>query len=26
LAVSLYWLWRNAEDPPAAPQSGSHVG
>ncbi len=26
LAVSLYWLWRKAEDPPAAPQSGSHVG
>jgi len=26
LAVSLYWLWRNAEDPPAAPPSGSHVG
>jgi transposase len=26
LAVSLYWLWRNAEDPPTAPQSGSHVG
>ena len=26
LAVSLYWLWRQAEDPPAAPQSGSHVG
>lgn len=26
LAVSLYWLWRNAEDPPAVPQSGSHVG
>jgi transposase len=26
LAVSLYWLWRNAGDPPAAPQSGSHVG
>jgi transposase len=26
LAVSLYWLWRNAEDPPAPPQSGSHVG
>ena len=27
LAVSLYWLWRNAEEhPPAAPQSGSHVG
>jgi transposase len=25
LAVSLYWLWRKAEDPPAA-QSGSHVG
>ena len=25
LAVSLYWLWRKAEDP-AAPQSGSHVG
>jgi len=26
LAVSLYWLWRKAEDPPAASQSGSHVG
>ncbi|HEV2716666.1 MAG TPA: IS110 family transposase [Terriglobales bacterium] len=26
LAVSLYWLWRNAENPSAAPQSGSHVG
>jgi transposase len=26
LAVSLYWLWRKAEDPPVAPQSGSHVG
>ena len=26
LAVSLYWLWRNADDPPAAPQSGWHVG
>ena len=26
LAVSLYWLWRKAEDPPAAFQSGSHVG
>jgi len=26
LAVSLYWLWRQAPDPPAAPQSGSHVG
>ncbi len=26
LAVSLYWLWRKAEDPPAAPQSGSHAG
>jgi transposase len=26
LAVSLYWLWRNADDPPTAPQSGSHVG
>jgi transposase len=26
LAVSLYWLWRKAEDPPAPPQSGSHVG
>jgi len=26
LAVSLYGLWRNAEDPPAAPQSGSHAG
>jgi transposase len=26
LAVSLYWLWRNADDPPAAPQPGSHVG
>jgi len=26
LAVSLYWLWRKAQDPPAAPQSGSHVG
>lgn len=26
LAVSLYWLWRKAEDPPAAPRSGSHVG
>jgi transposase len=26
LAVSLYWLWRNAEDSPAAPQPGSHVG
>lgn len=26
LAVSLYWLWRNAEDPPAAPPPGSHVG
>jgi len=26
LAVSLYWLWRNAEDSPAAPPSGSHVG
>jgi transposase len=26
LAVSLYWLWRKAEAPPAAPQSGSHVG
>jgi len=26
LAVSLYWLWRNAEDSPAASQSGSHVG
>lgn len=26
LAVSLYWLWRKAEDPPAAPPSGSHVG
>jgi transposase len=26
LAVSLYWLWRKAEDPPPAPQSGSHVG
>jgi len=26
LAVSLYWLWRQAEDPPAASQSGSHVG
>ena len=25
LAVSLYWLWRNAEDT-AAPQPGSHVG
>jgi transposase len=25
LAVSLYWLWRQAEDA-AAPQSGSHVG
>ena len=25
LAVSLYWLWRKAEDA-AAPQSGSHVG
>ena len=25
LAVSLYWLWRKAEDPPA-PQSGSHAG
>jgi transposase len=26
LAVSLYWLWRQAEDAPAASQSGSHVG
>jgi transposase len=26
LAVSLYWLWRNADDPPAASQPGSHVG
>jgi len=26
LAVSLYWLWRKAEDPPAVPQSGSHAG
>ena len=26
LAVSLYWLWRKAEDSPAAPQSGAHVG
>jgi transposase len=26
LAVSLYWLWRKAGDPSAAPQSGSHVG
>ncbi len=26
LAVSLYWLWRKAEDSPAASQSGSHVG
>ena len=26
LAVSLYWLWRQAEDSPAEPQSGSHVG
>lgn len=26
LAVSLYWLWRNAEQSPVAPQSGSHVG
>jgi transposase len=26
LAVSLYWLWRKAEDPPAAPPSGWHVG
>jgi transposase len=26
LAVSLYWLWRNAEAMPAASQSGSHVG
>jgi len=26
LAVSLYWLWRKAEDPPAAPSSGSHAG
>jgi len=26
LAVSLYSLWRNAEDSPAASQSGSHVG
>ncbi len=26
LAVSLYWLWRKAEDPPATPSSGSHVG
>lgn len=26
LAVSLYWLWRKAEDSPATSQSGSHVG
>lgn len=26
LAVSLYWLWRKAEDSPAASQPGSHVG
>ena len=26
LAVSLYGLWRQAEDSPAAPQSGSHAG
>jgi transposase len=26
LAVSLYWLWRKAGDPSAAPQPGSHVG
>jgi transposase len=26
LAVSLYWLWRKAEAPRAAPQPGSHVG
>ena len=26
LAVSLYWLWRDAEDSPAASQSGSHAG
>ena len=26
LAVSLYWLWRNAEQASAAPQPGSHVG
>jgi transposase len=26
LAVGLYWLWRKAEDSPAASQSGSHVG
>jgi transposase len=26
LAVSLYWLWRKAQEATAAPQSGSHVG
>jgi transposase len=26
LAVSLYWLWCQAEDPVAASQTGSHVG
>jgi len=26
LAVSLYWLWRNAEQASAAPQPGSHAG
>ena len=26
LAVSLYWMWRKAEGPPAAAQFGSHVG
>jgi transposase len=26
LAVSLYWLWRKAEDRPAASQSGSQMG
>jgi transposase len=26
LAVSLYWLWRKAEDPQAAPQPGSQCG
>ncbi len=26
LAVSLYWLWRNAEQSPGASQPGSHVG
>jgi transposase len=26
LAVSLYWMWRQAEAPPAAAQFGAHVG